>query len=95
MHKAAGITNRKATLHKIEGIPDHSPKPWHTPPMYPFPLYSFVFISFYLGYRWRDSNPHSPFGKTDFKSVVSTNSTTAAFVLELHIQSYCATVFFW
>jgi len=32
MQKAAGSTNRKATLHKIEGIPDHSPSPWHTPP---------------------------------------------------------------
>ena len=45
MHKDAGITNRKATLHRIEGIPDQLPKPWHTPPIYPFPLYNFLFIS--------------------------------------------------
>jgi len=44
---AAGIKNRKATLHKIEGNPDHSPSPWHTPPMYPSPLYNlFVIFNF-------------------------------------------------
>tara|TARA_R110002124_G_scaffold68221_1_gene184871 strand:+ start:255 stop:362 length:108 start_codon:yes stop_codon:yes gene_type:complete len=31
--KAAGIKKRNPTLHNIEGIPDHSPKPWHTPPI--------------------------------------------------------------
>ena len=30
-------------------------------------------------YPGRGSNPHSPFGETDFKSVVSTYSTTRAF----------------
>jgi|TARA_R110000851_G_scaffold37183_1_gene96231 hypothetical protein len=45
---AAGIKNRNATLHKIDGIPDHLPKPWHTPPMYPFLLYSFLFMFLFL-----------------------------------------------
>ncbi len=31
--------------------------------------------------RERDSNPHDRFGSRDFKSLVSTNSTIAAFIL--------------
>jgi len=34
MRKADGMgVNKKINLHKIEGNPDHLPKPWHTPPM--------------------------------------------------------------
>jgi len=30
---AAGTINIKETLHRIEGRLDHSPNPWHTPPI--------------------------------------------------------------
>ena len=33
------------------------------------------------GYRWRDSNPHSDFSKTDFKSVASAISPHRHFVM--------------
>ena len=33
-------------------------------------------------YPERDLNPHDPFGSTEFKSVVSTNSTIRAGVVE-------------
>jgi hypothetical protein len=32
----------------------------------------------YLAYRGRESNPYERFGSQDFKSCVSTNSTTPA-----------------
>jgi len=45
---AAGIKNRNPTLHKIEGNPDQFPNPWHTPPIYPFPLCSLFVIGLFL-----------------------------------------------